>query len=72
MNMSQGAGWKDLCGFLGKPIPSAPYPHGNCDKELANRHWIHAGDVKDIELPRLLDDDNGPESGLELRRRHLK
>jgi hypothetical protein len=69
MRMSEGAGWKDLCGFLGKPVPKYPYPHGNNDRDLA-RAWIHA--TGEIPLPRLLDDDNGPESGLELRRRHLK
>jgi len=26
MNMSAGAGWYELCGFLRKPIPSGPYP----------------------------------------------
>jgi hypothetical protein len=45
MNMSDGAGYPELCGFLGKPVPSRPYPHGNNDAELAKaRHWIHAGD----------------------------
>jgi hypothetical protein len=26
MDMSQGAGWYELCGFLRKPIPDSPYP----------------------------------------------
>lgn len=26
MNMSTGAGWYELCGFLRKPIPNEPYP----------------------------------------------
>ena len=26
MDMSQGAGWKELCGFLDNPIPALPYP----------------------------------------------
>ena len=26
MNMSQKAGWKELCGFLGVPVPRFPYP----------------------------------------------
>jgi len=26
MDMSNGAGWKELCGFFGKPIPDRPYP----------------------------------------------
>jgi len=24
-----GSGWQDLCGFLGRPIPAVPFPHGN-------------------------------------------
>lgn len=32
MNMSAtGAGWRELCPFVGKPIPNVPYPHGNPD-----------------------------------------
>jgi hypothetical protein len=27
MDMTQGDGWPELCAFLGKPIPAAPYPH---------------------------------------------
>lgn len=26
MDMDDGAGWKELCGFLGEPIPEVPYP----------------------------------------------
>jgi hypothetical protein len=29
MNMSAGAGWYELCGFLRKPIPVVPYPREN-------------------------------------------
>jgi Sulfotransferase domain/N-terminal domain of galactosyltransferase len=29
MDMSAGAGWYELCGFLGKPIPERPYPRAN-------------------------------------------
>ena len=29
MNMSQGAGWYELCGFLRKPIPHERYPRAN-------------------------------------------
>ena len=29
MNMSAGAGWYELCGFLRKPIPNVPYPREN-------------------------------------------
>ena len=29
MDMSRGAGWYELCGFLRKPIPDAPYPRAN-------------------------------------------
>lgn len=45
MEMNKGAGWSELCGFLGKPVPSVPYPHGNPD--AAGRHWIHAGDFNE-------------------------
>jgi hypothetical protein len=31
MNMSKGAGWYELCGFLRKPLPDVPYPHANKD-----------------------------------------
>jgi len=27
MDMSQGAGWYPLCGFLRTSIPATPYPH---------------------------------------------
>lgn len=37
--------WEKLCGFLGKPIPSIPYPHAHKDQPLKNHgHWTHAGD----------------------------
>ena len=36
MEMSQGAGWPELCGFLGKPIPSIPYPHSHKDQPPKN------------------------------------
>lgn len=29
VDWEQGHGWKDLCGFLGRPIPTAPFPHAN-------------------------------------------
>lgn len=29
MNMSGGAGWYELCGFLKKPLPETPYPMEN-------------------------------------------
>lgn len=29
MNMSGGAGWYELCGFLRKQVPNAPYPREN-------------------------------------------
>lgn len=46
MPMSAGAGWPELCGFLGKPVPSIPYPHANKNRPAGgNRHWIHAGDL---------------------------
>jgi hypothetical protein len=29
MDMDHGAGWPELCAFLGKPIPDIPYPYVN-------------------------------------------
>ncbi len=29
MNLAAGDGWEKLCAFLGKPAPSAPFPHEN-------------------------------------------
>lgn len=46
MNMSELADWQawgKLCGFLGKPVPNTPYPHGN--RDASGRAWIHAGDL---------------------------
>jgi Sulfotransferase domain/N-terminal domain of galactosyltransferase len=37
--------WEKLCGFLGKPVPSVPYPHANRERNLENRAWLHAGDL---------------------------
>ena len=56
MDMSKGAGWPELCGFLSKnglikdftPIPSIPYPHANKDrppKYWQSRDQLHAGDL---------------------------
>lgn len=47
MNMSRGAGWEDLCNFLGKPIPSIPYPHAHKDqpKYWQSRDQLHSGDL---------------------------
>lgn len=47
MNMSEGAGWDELCGFLGKPIPNITYPHAHKDqpKYWNARHNLHAGDL---------------------------
>lgn len=33
MNMSDGAGWKELCQFVGRRIPDVEYPHGNPNGE---------------------------------------
>ena len=33
MNMSAGAGWYELCGFLRKPIPTGSYPLENSTRE---------------------------------------
>jgi Sulfotransferase domain/N-terminal domain of galactosyltransferase len=29
MRMGNGAGWPEICGFLGLPMPGVPYPHSN-------------------------------------------
>jgi adenylyl-sulfate kinase len=35
MDMSKGAGWYELCGFLRKPVPEVPYPNENKLASLA-------------------------------------
>lgn len=32
VDWAAGAGWPELCGFLGKPIPGKPFPHANKGK----------------------------------------
>jgi hypothetical protein len=29
VDWAKGSGWKEICGFLGKEIPSEPFPHAN-------------------------------------------
>jgi hypothetical protein len=29
LDISRGEGWDELCDFLGRPVPSMPYPHEN-------------------------------------------
>lgn len=29
VDWEKGHGWKELCGFLGRPIPAEPFPHAN-------------------------------------------
>jgi hypothetical protein len=29
MDLTRGDGWEELCAFLGRPIPEAPFPHAN-------------------------------------------
>ena len=29
VDFTSGAGWKELCGFLGKEVPDIPFPHAN-------------------------------------------
>jgi len=36
MNLSEGDGWDELCPFLGKRIPSKPFPHAN---KATRREW---------------------------------
>ena len=43
MDMDAGAGWVELCGFLGAPIPPVPYPAKNTSGPKANaeyKSWI--------------------------------
>lgn len=37
MNLEKGAGWEELCAFLGKPVPAKPWPHSNKGKHSLNR-----------------------------------
>ena len=32
VSWEEGAGWKELCEFLGKDIPNEPFPHANKGK----------------------------------------
>jgi hypothetical protein len=34
MDIDHGDGWNELCSFLGRPIPDAPFPHRNASPEL--------------------------------------
>jgi hypothetical protein len=34
MDMDAGAGWNQLCSFLGQPIPTRPFPQANRSEEL--------------------------------------
>jgi hypothetical protein len=38
----RGDGWEQLCAFLGKPIPNAPFPHTNRSKDRRTRLAIKA------------------------------
>jgi hypothetical protein len=38
MNFERGAGWDELCGFLGKPRPQQPFPHAN-QASRRDRPW---------------------------------
>ncbi len=38
LDFSQGDGWAELCPFVGRPIPSQPFPHRN---KRHNRHVSH-------------------------------
>lgn len=29
VDFTQGAGWEELCGFLGRDVPDIPFPHAN-------------------------------------------
>ena len=36
MDMDKGAGWPQLCGFLGKPVPAVPYPRAYATKPIGH------------------------------------
>lgn len=42
MNIAAGDGFEKLCPFLGKPMPSEPFPHANkAETREQRRHWSH-------------------------------
>lgn len=47
--MELGDGWEKLCPFLGKEIPSEPYPHSNSTAEM--REW-HAKALAEYGDPK--------------------
>lgn len=42
-DLGKGQGWRDLCAFLGRPVPAIPFPRSNASGSLeaeAQRHTI--------------------------------
>jgi len=49
-DMPKGDGWEKLCGFLGVPVPKAPFPHAN--KSVDNPYLANKiKKARPIELP---------------------
>lgn len=38
MDLAAGDGWQKLCPFLGKAVPTAPFPHANTSKDRSRRY----------------------------------
>ena len=36
IDLARGDGWSELCGFLGDPVPSKPFPHANKGPQSLN------------------------------------
>jgi hypothetical protein len=54
--IGKGHGWPELCGFLGREVPSEAFPHGNSrrEREAKNkRHWLRRGLRRRIRLLRV-------------------
>lgn len=39
VDWSRGDGWNELCGFVGKPVPSIPFPHANRGRYAKRGIW---------------------------------
>jgi hypothetical protein len=46
LNICGGAGWPDLCRFLGKPIPDVAFPRENVSKVQSRARWSVSGSFR--------------------------
>jgi hypothetical protein len=46
LNICEGAGWPDLCRFLGKPIPNVAFPRENVSKVRSPARWSVSGSFR--------------------------